>query len=138
MASNIAREMVCNYGMSEALGPIRFGHDENMQWFEAAREYSDKTAELIDSEVHRLISNAYVEARTVLSEKKAELTNLKDALLQYETLDAEDVKRIMSGQALTKPTMGDMLALEQQRRAAELPGAPESTGPAAGAIPQPS
>ncbi|MGC9258907.1 MAG: ATP-dependent zinc metalloprotease FtsH [Phycisphaerae bacterium] len=138
MASNIAREMVCNYGMSDALGPIRFGRDENVQWFEAAREYSDKTAELIDSEVHRLISNAYTEARALLSEKKAELANLKDALLQYETLDAEDVKRIMTGQALTKPTVGDMLALEQQRRAAELPGTQESTGPAVGSIPQPS
>jgi cell division protease FtsH len=137
MASNIAREMVCNYGMSDALGPIRFGHDENAQWFESAREYSDKTAELIDSEVHRLISTAYVEARELLTEKKAELSNLKDALIKYETLDFEDVKRIMTGQALTKPTVGDILALEQQRRTVDLPGTPESAGPSVGTMPQP-
>ncbi len=137
MASNIAREMVCNYGMSDALGPIRFGHDENVPWYETSREYSDKTAELIDSEVHRLISNAYVEARAVLADKKTELANLKDALLKYETLDAEDVKRIMTGLALTKPTVGDILALEQQRRTADLAGTPESSGPSVNSIPQP-
>lgn len=57
--------------------------------------------------------------------------------MKYETLDFEDVKRIMTGQALTKPTVGDILALEQQRRSAELPGTPESAGPSVGTIPQP-
>ena len=137
MASNIAREMVCNYGMSDALGPIRFGHDENVPWYEASREYSDKTAELIDSEVHRLISNAYVEARELLVEKKTELTNLKEAMLKYETLDFEDVKRIMTGQALNKPTVGDILALEQQRRGGEAAVTPEIAGPGVGPVPQP-
>jgi cell division protease FtsH len=136
MASNIAREMVCNYGMSDALGPIRFGHDENVPVYEMTREYSDKTAELIDSEVHRFISTAYVEARELLVEKKTELAALKDALTKYETLDFEDVKRLMTGQVLTKPTMGDILALEQ-RRTGELSGAPEAAGPAVGSIPQP-
>ena len=137
MASNIAREMVCNYGMSDALGPIRFGHDENVPWYEASREYSDKTAELIDSEVHRLISSAYVEARELLVEKKTELTNLKEAMLKYETLDFEDVKRIMTGQALNKPTVGDILALEQQRRGGEAAVTPEIAGPGVGPVPQP-
>ncbi len=137
MASNIAREMVCNYGMSDALGPIRFGHDENVQWFEAAREYSDKTAELIDSEVHRLIDNAYVEARTLLTEKKSELAALKEALLKYETLDAEDVKLLMTGQVLTKPTVGDLIAAEQQRGNLELRDVTESSGPSVGSVPQP-
>ncbi len=137
MASNIAREMVCNYGMSDALGPIRFGHDENVPWYETSREYSDKTAELIDSEVHRFISNAYVEARELLVEKKTELANLKDAMLKYETLDFEDVKRIMTGQTLNKPTVGDILALEQQRRGAESTVTPDMAGPGVGPVPQP-
>jgi len=141
-ASAIAREMVCNYGMSEALGPIRFGHEENAPWFENPREYSEKTAELIDSEVHKLISTAYGEARNILVEKKQELSNLKDALLKYETLDIEDVKRIMSGQAINKPTVGDILAAEQRRTLEVRPGPgpqaqPQGQGPTISPFPQP-
>jgi cell division protease FtsH len=144
-ASSIAREMVCNYGMSDALGPIHFGPEEagTVPWLENPREYSDKTAELIDSEVHRLITTAYNEARALLVEKKRELTDLKDALLKYETLDAEDVKRIMAGQILSKPTVGELLAAEQERLHPQPQpgsGAPAPTGPGApglGPLPQP-
>jgi cell division protease FtsH len=117
-ASNIARAMVRDWGMSETLGPIKFSADENRQSFLMdQKEYSDKTAELIDQEVHRLISTAYEQTKKILTDKKDELAALKDALLKYETLDAEDVKRIISGQAITKPTVADLLASEQQRRA---------------------
>src|SRR2546425_5337010 len=116
-ASQIARAMVCDFGMS-SLGPIKFSPDENRGFFgEAAREYSEKTAEQIDVEVHRFITGAYEETRAILQEKKSELEALKDALLKYETLDAEDVRRILAGQILTKPTVQDLLASEQQRRA---------------------
>ncbi len=138
-ASAIAREMVCNLGMSDALGPIRFGHDENTNWYEGAREYSEKTAELIDGEVHRLITTAYGEARTLLIERKRELADLKDALIKYETVDAEDVKRLMTGQLLSKPTVGELLAAEQKRGSA---GGLTTTGespvnPGIGTLPQP-
>lgn len=138
-ATSIAREMVCTYGMSEALGPIRFSQDEEQSWMPRAREYSEKTAELIDSEVQRLIKTAHQEATQMLIEKKTELTNLKDALLKYESLDAEDVKRIMTGQALSKPTVGELLAAEQLRRGPEVRGGsdPAATGPGVGPIPQP-
>src|SRR4029077_6373104 len=97
---------------------IKFSPDENRNFFgEGPKEYSEKTAEQIDSEVHRLISTAYGEARQILQEKKSELEALKDALLKYETLDGEDVKKILAGQLLTKPTVADLLASEQQRRA---------------------
>ena len=110
--------MVRDWGMSETLGPIKFSADENRQSFLMdQKEYSDKTAELIDQEVHRLISTAYEQTKKILTDKKDELAALKDALLKYETLDAEDVKRIIPGQAITKPTVADLLASEQQRRA---------------------
>ncbi len=139
-ASQIARAMVCEYGMS-SLGPIKFSPDENPQsFFESAREYSEKTAEQIDIEVHKIISTAYEDTRKILAEKKDVLEVLKDALLKYETLDGEDVKRILAGQTITKPTVSDILASEQQRRAdarrEEDARKPESNGPAMG-IPQP-
>ena len=127
--------------MSEALGPIKFSGDENRQMFMVEQnEYSEKTAELIDQEVHRLISTAYVEAKQILTEHQDQLRSIKDALLKYETLDAEDVKRIISGQSLSKPTVADLLASEQQRRQEarrEEKRAPETGGPGLGAIPQP-
>ncbi|MGC8560490.1 MAG: ATP-dependent zinc metalloprotease FtsH [Phycisphaerae bacterium] len=138
MASAIARQMVCELGMSDALGPILFtNRDESSGFFPSNRPYSEKTAELIDAEVHRLITTAYDEANKLLHEKMNELTNLKDALLKYETLDAEDVKRIMSGQLLTKPTVTDLLAQEQQRRVGDktATGSQGETGP--DMVPQP-
>jgi cell division protease FtsH len=141
-ASNIARAMVRDWGMSEVLGPVKFSTDENRQSFLMdQKEYSDKTAELIDQEVHRLITTAYEQTKKILTEKKDELAALKDALLKYETLDAEDVKRIISGQALTKPTVADILASEQQRRAEarreEEQRNPGTEGGGLGPIPQP-
>ncbi len=140
-ATNAARAMVRDWGMSEVLGPIKFSSDENRQTFLMEQnEYSDKTAELIDQEVHRLISTAYSQARQILSDQQEHLRSLKDALLKYETLDAEDVKRILAGQAFSKPTVADLLASEQQRRQEvrrEEKRAPETGGPGLGAIPQP-
>ncbi len=137
MASKVAREMVCQLGMSDALGPILFSNEDSENFFPQSRPYSEKTAELIDAEIHRLITTAYDQARNLLVEKVTELTNLKDALLKYETLDAEDVRRIMTGQILTKPTVGDLLAAEQQRRMGDKPAAGAQDGPAPGAVPQP-
>ncbi|NNM84706.1 MAG: ATP-dependent zinc metalloprotease FtsH [Phycisphaerales bacterium] len=136
-ATAIAREMVCEYGMSEALGPIRFGQDDETMMFDRRQQYSEKTAELIDSEVRRLITTAYQEARQMLVDKQTELANLKDALLRYETLDFEDVKRIMTGQVLSKPTVTDLLAAEQQRRMANRAGGDATSDPAVGSLPQP-
>lgn len=117
-ASRVARAMVCDYGMSDLLGPIKFSPDENRGgFFEQPREYSDKTAEVIDQEVHRIINEAYEGARKLIQDHKEAVIALKDALLKYETVDADDVKRILSGQSITKPTVADILASEQQRRA---------------------
>jgi cell division protease FtsH len=139
MASQIARQMVCELGMSDALGPILFNnHDSEEGFFPSARPYSEKTAELIDTEVHRLITVAYDDAHQLLNEKVGELTNLKDALLKYETLDSEDVKRIMTGQLLSKPTVSDLLAQEQQRRIADKSATGSQDGPGPEMIPQTS
>ncbi|HUO07740.1 MAG TPA: ATP-dependent zinc metalloprotease FtsH [Phycisphaerae bacterium] len=116
-ASRLARAMVCDLGMSEALGPIRFSAEEERGFMPEPKEYSDKTAELIDAEVHRLITECYQEAKALLVSKKEELTALKEALLKYETVDGEDVKKILAGQTISKPTVQEILASEQQRRA---------------------
>ncbi|MCL2639536.1 MAG: ATP-dependent zinc metalloprotease FtsH [Phycisphaerales bacterium] len=140
-ATNIARSMVRDWGMSEALGPVKFSADENRQQFLMdQKDYSDKTAELIDQEVHRLITTAYEETKNILTAKKDAMEALKEALLKYETLDAEDVRRIIAGETIDKPTVSDILASEQQRREAarreeERKASSENSG--FGAMPQP-
>jgi cell division protease FtsH len=142
-ASRMARAMVCDYGMSDVLGPIKFSPDENRQsmFGDSAKEYSDKTAETIDAEVHRFIVTAYEETKRILTERHSELAALKDALLKYETLDAEDVRKILAGETVSKPTVQDILASEQQRRAdarrEEEKRKPGTEGGTVGPIPQP-
>lgn len=140
-ASRVARAMVCELGMSELLGPIKFSPHEERGFFPEAKEHSDKTAETIDQEVHRLITTAYSETREILVKHAAEVAALKDALLKYETVDGDDVKRILAGEVISKPTVMDLLASEQQRRAGEARREAEQhereTGPGVGPIPQP-
>ncbi len=140
-ASNIARKMICDLGMSDTLGFIKFSPNERNQMFIEAREYSEKTAEMIDAEVHRLVSTTYAEARAILEQHREHVTMLKDALLKYETVDGSDVHRILNGETINKPTVNDLLASEQQRRNNEQKKADEAAGEQAdgmnGPIPQP-
>lgn len=83
-ASNIARNMVCVYGMTDALGPINYTQQNN------SFGYSQKTAELIDAEVHVIINSAYQKTRALLTTNKDKLDTLAMALLEKETLDKEE------------------------------------------------
>ena len=115
-ATRVAREMVTTWGMGEQMGPINYGADPNREYyFGAAPEYSQRTAELIDQEIKRLIDEAFSGARHIISENRDRLDRLAQALLKYETLDAEDVQLILDGRELSKPTVSDLLALEQKR-----------------------
>jgi cell division protease FtsH len=80
------------------------------------REYSEKTAEAIDAEVKQIMGDAYQNSRQLIEANKDRLERIARALLKYETLDADDVKHILDGGELDKPTVGDLLAAEQARR----------------------
>ncbi|MFH0810193.1 MAG: ATP-dependent zinc metalloprotease FtsH [Pseudomonadota bacterium] len=103
-ATDLARHMVCDWGMSEELGPLTFGKKEEQIFLgrEIAqhRDYSEDTALKIDSEVKRLILGAYNRAKEVLLKQHEVLKSMADALLERETLDAKDVEAIMSGAEL--------------------------------------
>ncbi|UCG47546.1 MAG: ATP-dependent zinc metalloprotease FtsH [Phycisphaerales bacterium] len=118
-ATNIARQMILTWGMSRDLGPISYGPDfvskDIIYGLPGEREYSEKTAELVDSEVKRLTDEAYKKAREVIEANKDKLAGIAKALLKYETLDAEDVKLILEGGTLDKPTVTDLLAAEQAK-----------------------
>jgi len=126
-ATAMAREMVLTWGMGSELGPINYGSDSpsEMYYPKMGSDYSEKTAELIDKEVKLLIDDAYAKAQELLQTDKGKVEALAEALLKYETLDDEDVKVILDGGQLDKPTVSDLLAAEQKRSDEE---SSESTG----------
>ena len=121
-ATKIARQMVLTWGMSDHLGPISYGPDQGAKdaiyIMPNEREYSEKTAEEIDSEVKHITDDAYRRAKQVIESNRDKVERVAQALLKYETLDADDVKLILEGGHLDKPTVGDLLAAEQAKNAA--------------------
>lgn len=87
--------------------------------FPAEKDYSDKTAEEIDQEIKTLTGEAYKKARILLEAKRDNLHDVAEALLKYETLDADEVMIIIKGEKLDKPTVGDLLAVEQAKTPAK-------------------
>ena len=104
MASRIARNMVCNWGMSTELGMIEYGENESASFMgRGTSNYSQDTARKIDQEVKRLIDDAYAKAKDMLLAYKAQLDAIALALLEYETLDGEHIKEIMQHGKLLNP-----------------------------------
>ncbi len=118
-ATSIARQMILTWGMSEKLGLISYepesGIRDLMYIVPGEREYSEKTAEEIDGEVRKLVDQAYKKSRELIEANKDKLDKIAKSLLKYETLDADDVKLILEGGELDKPTVSDLLAAEQAR-----------------------
>ena len=105
-ATETARAMVCRWGMSEKLGPLAFGKSEGEVFlgrdFSAAKDYSEDTARQIDAEVRGIVIGCYENGKRLLTESKDALQRIADALVEYETLDAEDVNILLQGGALTR------------------------------------
>jgi cell division protease FtsH len=103
-ATDIARRMVTQYGMSDTIGPIAVG-DREAEIFLGRevvqrREISERTAELVDTEVKRILGHAYERAKTVLIDHRDALDRLAATLLERETLDREDVEMVVAGKPL--------------------------------------
>ena len=98
-ASDLARKMVCDYGMSENLGPLTFGKKEEQIFLgrEIAqhRDYSELTAQKIDSEVRKIVTGAYQRTRKSIEDNLDTLHKMANALLEKETLTGEDIEGIM-------------------------------------------
>ena len=104
MVSKLVRRMVTQWGMSERLGPIAFGERDEQVFLGRDIvqhiEYSDRTAQLIDDEVKRIVDEAYLRARKILEDRMDILHRMANALLERETLDADEIKIILEGGVL--------------------------------------
>ena len=122
--TNLARVMVLEWGMSEKLGFVRYAGEDGREVFIPEREYSEETARLIDEEIRRFVDEAYEDAKRLLDEHWDAVERVAQALVKYETLSAEEVQRLVRGEALHKPSVSDLLekARRQTQRKTEAPG----------------
>ena len=100
-ATHIARKMVCEWGMSDKIGPLAFGEKEGEVFLGRdlghARNYSETTAVEIDAEIRRIVQKSYEQARQILESHREGLVRVAEALLELETIDGEEVRRMIIG-----------------------------------------
>ncbi|MBR6702009.1 MAG: ATP-dependent zinc metalloprotease FtsH, partial [Clostridia bacterium] len=110
-ATQIARDMVTKYGMSDKLGPISFGEENNEVFlgrdFSHVRNYSENVAAQIDEEVERLITEAYSRTQSILNEHIDKLHALAALLLEKDKVEKDEFYRLMSGEAAESETPAD-------------------------------
>jgi cell division protease FtsH len=98
-----AKQMVMRFGMSEKLGPRVFGHDHGMPFlgreFSSEPDYSDEIAREIDDEIRRIIEVAHVQAKAILTERRASLEKLSDVLIKRETIEKDQFEALLAGQS---------------------------------------
>jgi cell division protease FtsH len=106
-ATEIARNMVTKWGLSERLGPLTYGEDEGEVFLGHSitkhKEFSDDTAHLIDEEVRAIVDRNYKLAESILREKISTLHLMAESLIKYETIDSQQIKLIMAGQSPPPP-----------------------------------
>ncbi len=133
-ATELARAMVCEYGMSR-LGPLTFGKKEEQIFLgrEIAqhRDFSEETARQIDQEVRRLIDEAYQAAHTVLESNQDAMHRIAAALLERETIDSEELKLLIEGKELP-PLRSSLASPSDTGSGSQQVLKPESRGPGSG------
>ena len=115
--TDLARKMVCEWGMSEAIGPLTFGRKEEQIFlgrdFAQHQEFSQETAGTIDQEIKRIVTDNYDRARKILEEKKTALMQIAEELLTREVLTGVQVTRIISGLPLEAPVEATPVVSDQ-------------------------
>jgi cell division protease FtsH len=107
-ATSLSRAMVTEWGMSDKIGPIFYGSDQQEVFLgysmsQPSRHMSDEMAKSIDAEVKRLVEDAHHAAKKILTEHIDELHAIAKALLEYETLSGDEIKQIIKGETLNRP-----------------------------------
>ena len=115
-ATELARQMICSYGMSDAIGPVSFGDDDHDIFlgrdFVQRKDYSEEKAREIDHELTRVLKTLYDDAKQLLSENRDALDRISDSLLERETLGTEELALLLEGSPL--PPMPVLVAEEDE------------------------
>ncbi|HAZ14874.1 MAG TPA: cell division protein FtsH [Bdellovibrionales bacterium] len=130
-ATGLATAMVCQWGMSDKLGPINFKKSgiTPFGYNESATDYSERTAVLIDEEVSRLVRENHDQAMRILQDKREILDRVANALILWETLDLEQVKNLISGKDIGVPIKAEPIPPTDGGKAPEGTATPAVAGP---------
>src|SRR5260370_29012858 len=140
-ATEISRKMVCEWGMSEKLGPLAYGKKEESiflgrDYAQRTQDYSEQTAQEIDQEVRAIVQRQYVKVKDHLTQNRENLKRLADSLIERETLDAEEIHAVLQGRELPKrerviiPTYAERnKATKEKRRVASIFAGPPNPVP---------
>ncbi|MBR2033550.1 MAG: cell division protein FtsH, partial [Alphaproteobacteria bacterium] len=105
-ATNLARSMVTEWGMSDKLGPVLYAENTGEVFLgksvTQSKNMSEETAKLVDAEIKSLVVNAHAEATKLLKEHEKEWETLSQALMEYETLTGEEIKDVINGKPIDK------------------------------------
>ena len=135
-ATEIARKMACEWGISEKLGPLAYGKKEESiflgrDYAQRTQDYSEQTAQEIDQEVRAIVQRQYVRVKDFLTRDSDKLRRLADSLIERETLDSEEIAAVLEGRELPKrervviPTYAEKdKASKEKRRVASIFGGP--------------
>jgi cell division protease FtsH len=112
-STQMARRMICTYGMSDRIGPVSLGDDDHDVFlgrdFVSRKDYSEKKAQEVDDEITRILRSLYEEAKQLLADERSVLDRISEALLERETLDGSELELLRQGRALPPlpaPTAG--------------------------------
>ena len=119
MATRYAKAMILQWGMSPRLGFVDYSGGDQRDQLVSEKDYSPETARVIDEEIRALIDHAYLDATTMVREHWEQITAVAEALLRFETLQKDEVERLMRGELLSKPTVSDMLSAAEATRVAK-------------------
>ncbi len=113
-ATEIARDMVCRFGMSDVIGPVNYGHKQSQVFLgrdiSEHRNYSENTSQAIDNEVRRILTESYERARNILQDHRSDLDKLTDLLMEKELVEAAELDKLLG------PSARDILKKEEQER----------------------
>jgi cell division protease FtsH len=120
-ATELARSMVTEWGMSDAFGPLNFSAGKQEVFlgrdFSSSDRHSEDTAQRIDAEIRRIVTQQYQRATEILTAHRKELEQIAEGLLEYETLDGDDIDTLLRGGKLDRPASA--AAKKRQEAAAE-------------------
>ncbi|MFL6762491.1 MAG: ATP-dependent zinc metalloprotease FtsH [Sphingomicrobium sp.] len=105
-ATQLARDMVTRWGMSDALGPLQYAEPEEEVFLgysvNRQRQMSNETAQAIDKEIRRVVEEGYERAKHLLDEHRDQLESLAQALLEYETLSGDEIQKVLAGEPIDR------------------------------------
>jgi len=107
-ATNMARSMVTRWGLSDKIGAVDYSEEDSGKFYAAQKTFSEDTGRIIDEEVKRIIEEALQSAKKILKDKKDDLEKLAQALLEYETLSGDEIKNLLAGKEIRKPSVNSV------------------------------